>query len=86
MNDKDGTYYDVCATTKLEYYLHGLENLGQLLQVVGEIAAETGMQEWVMTHHGHRLRYCWPDAKMVVAGAMSEDDYIARNGIILTGE
>ena len=81
MNDTDLTYYDICHADKLEYYLHGLENLTQLLQVVGEIVAETGMKDWVITHCGHRLQYSWTDARMVVAGEMSEDEYIARNTI-----
>ena len=43
MNDTDGTYYDVCKTAKLEYFLSGLESLTQLLEVVEDISAETGM-------------------------------------------
>ena len=74
---------DICTSDTLEYYLRGLDNLTQLLRVVGEIAAETGMQDWIITHRGHRLQYNWKDAKMVAAGAMSETEYIAHNTISL---
>ena len=67
MNDTDGTYYDICQASKLEYYLHGLDTLTQLLQVAGELVAETGMQDWIITHRGRRLRYCWQDAKAAIA-------------------
>lgn len=65
--------------SELEYYFNGLKNLTQFLQVVEEISAETGMNDWVMTHHGIRMEYCWQDAKAVIRGAMSEETYIARN-------
>lgn len=83
MSDCDGKYYDECRCARLEYYLSGLDNLTQLLQVVSEIAAETGMKDWTMTYRSCRLSYCWTDAKMVAAGAMTEDDYIARNAVAL---
>lgn len=79
MNDTDGTYYDVCKTAKLEYFLSGLESLTQLLEVVEDISAETGMGDWIMTHHGIRMKYDWTDAKAVIKGAMSEESYIERN-------
>ena len=63
----------------LHYYINGLENLTQFLQVVEEISAETGMSDWVMTHRGIRMAYCWQDAKAVIKGAMSEETYIVRN-------
>lgn len=81
MNDTDGTYYDICQASKLEYYLHGLDTLTQLLQVAGELVAETGMQDWIITHRGCRMRYCWQDAKAVAAGAMGEEEYIRRNSL-----
>lgn len=66
-------------TSSLEYHINGLENLTQFLQVTQEIAAETGMQEWIMKHHGIRMRWNLPDAKMVIAGLESEEWYIGRN-------
>ena len=49
--------------SELHYYINGLENLTQFLQVVG----------------GIRMAYCWQDAKAVIKGAMSEETYIVRN-------
>ena len=72
MNDYEDNY-------ELQYYFNGLENLTQFLQVVEEISAETGMSDWVMTHRGIRMAYCWQDAKAVIKGAMSEETYIVRN-------
>ena len=65
--------------SELHYYINGLENLTQFLQVVEEISAETGMSDWVMTHRGIRMAYCWQDAKAVIKGAMTEETYIGRN-------
>lgn len=67
--------------SELHYYLNGLENLTQLLQVTQEIAVETGMQDWVMVHRGTRMRYDWQDAKAVISGLMDEKWYIGRNKI-----
>lgn len=67
--------------SELHYYLNGLENLTQLLQVTQEIATETGMQDWIMVHHGERMRYVWQDAKAVISGLMSEKWYIDRNKV-----
>ena len=53
----------------LEYYFNGLENLTQFLQVVEDISTETGMSDWIMTHRGIRMAYCWQDAKAVIKGA-----------------
>ena len=55
--------------SELHYYINGLENLTQFLQVV----------DWVMTHRGIRMAYCWQDAKAVIKGAMTEETYIGRN-------
>ena len=63
----------------LEYYFNGLENLTQFLQVVEDISTETGMSDWIMTHRGIRMAYCWQDAKAVIKGSMSEETYIGRN-------
>ena len=79
-------WYDSCKSCKLEYVLHGLDTLPRFLAVVGEIAAETGMEEWVLTWHGVRLAWNWKDAKAVDAGAMTEDEYMARNVIGLPGK
>lgn len=81
MFDTDGTYYDIFRTAKLEYFLNGLENLTNLLEVVEDISVETGMSDWIMTHHGIRLAYCWTDAKAVIKGAMTEEEYVRRNRI-----
>ena len=81
MTDSQGRRFDGCRCAKMEYCISGIETLGQFLAVVGEIADETGMQDWTLTYHGCRMSYCWTDAKMVAAGEMSEEDYIRRNGI-----
>ena len=52
MTDCDGKYYDECRCARLEYYLSGLDNLTQLLQVVSEIAAGTGMIPAELEYHG----------------------------------
>lgn len=67
--------------SELHYYLNGLENLTQLLQVTQEIVAETGMQDWVIVHRGERMRYDWQDAKAVISGLKSEKWYIDRNKV-----
>lgn len=69
--------------SELQYYINGLENLTQFLQVVEEISTETGMSDWIMTHRGIRMAYCWTDAKAVIKGAMSEEAYIRHNRLLL---
>lgn len=81
MFDTDGTYYDICTTSKLEYFLNGLESLTNLLEVVEDISVETGMSDWIMTHRGIRIKYDWTDAKAVIKGAMTEEEYVRRNRI-----
>lgn len=66
-------------TSTLTYYLSGLDNLTQFLQVTEEIATETGMHDWQMKHRGIRMRWNWQDAKAVISGKMSEEAYIERN-------
>lgn len=65
--------------SELHYYLNGLENLTQLLQVTQEIAAETGMQDWVMVHRGTRMLYNGQDAKVVISGLKDEEWYMEKN-------
>ena len=72
-------WYDRCEACRLEYVLHGLDTLPRFLAVVGEIAAETGMEDWVLTWHGVRLAWHRWDAKTVDAGAMTAEEYIQRN-------
>lgn len=69
--------------SELHYYINGLENLTQFLEVVEDICAETGMSDWIMTHRGIRMAYCWQDAKAVIKGAMTEEAYIERNRLLL---
>lgn len=78
MNRPDD-WYDSCKSCKLEYVLHGLDTLARFLAVVGEIASETGMEDWVLTWHGVRMAWNRWDAKAVDAGAMTDEDYIRRN-------
>lgn len=67
----------------LTYELCDIENLYYLLSVVQEIQAEQGMRPLSITYRGHELTYDSLDAAAVLKGAMTEDDYIARNGIAL---
>lgn len=67
----------------LTYELNDIENLYYLLSVVREIQAEQGMRPMEMKYLGYRLSYDSIDASAVLKGAMSEDDYIARNIIVL---
>lgn len=67
----------------LTYELNDIENLYYLLSVVREIQAEQGMRPQEMTYRGYRLSYDSISASAVLKGAMSEDDYIARNAIAL---
>lgn len=63
----------------LTYHISGLDNLTQFLQVTEEIATETGMHDWQMKHRGIRMRWNRLDAKAVIQGEMSEDEYMQRN-------
>ena len=81
MTDCDGKYYDECRCARLEYYLSGLDNLTQLLQVVSEIAAETGMIPAELEYHGVRLSYNSIEANAVIKGSLDEQVYIERNKI-----
>lgn len=72
-------WYDRCEACRLEYVLHGLDTLPRFLAVVSEMAAETGMEDWVLTWHGVRLAWHRWDAKAVDAGAMTAEEYIQRN-------
>lgn len=65
--------------SSLIYHFNGLDNLTQFLQVTEEIATETGMHDWQMKHRGIRMRWNWQDAKAVIQGEMSENDYVQRN-------
>ena len=67
----------------LTYELNDIENLYYLLSVVQEIQAEQGMRPIDMTYRGYLLRYDSIDAAAVLKEAMSEEEYIARNGIAL---
>lgn len=67
--------------SELHYYINGLENLTQFLEVVEDISVETGMSDWIMTHRGIRIKYDWTDAKAVIKGAMTEEEYVRRNRI-----
>lgn len=78
-------WYDRCEACRLEYVLHGLDTLPRFLAVVGEIASETVMEDWVLTWHGVRLAWNRWDAKAVDAGAMTAEEYMARNVIALPG-
>ena len=68
---------------QLTYELNDIETLYYLLSVVREIQAEQGMRPLYITYRGHELTYDSIDAAAVLKGAMSEDDYIARNIIVL---
>lgn len=67
----------------LTYELNDIENLYYLLSVVREIQAEQGMRPHEMTYRGYRLGYDSLNAAAVLKGAMTEDEYIARNIIAL---
>lgn len=66
----------------LHYYINGLENLTQFLQVVEEISAETGMIPAELEYHGVRLSYNSIEANAVIKGALDEQVYIERNKIV----
>lgn len=70
----------------LTYELNDIETLYYLLCVVREVQAEQGMRPREMTYRGCLLWYDSLDAAAVLKGAMTEDEYMARNGIDPTGE
>lgn len=67
----------------LTYELNDIDNLYYLLCVVREVQAEQGMRPREMTYRGCVLRYDSLDAAAVLKGAMTEEEYLARNGIAL---
>ncbi len=68
---------------QLTYELNDIENLYYLLSVVREIQAEQGMRPLDMTYRGFLLRYDSLDSAAVLKGAMTEEEYIARNTIAM---
>lgn len=67
----------------ITYRLENIDNLRYLLCLVQELSGETGMKPSELEYHGHTLGYCKTEADAVIKGAMSEEDYIARNIIAL---
>lgn len=67
--------------SEIHYYLSGLKDLHELLQVVDEIRVETGMNPDVIKYRDKRMTYNHNDAKSLKAETMSEKMYIDRNQI-----
>ncbi len=66
---------------RVTYTVHNTNSLAFLLQVIVEIHQETGMDECFFTYKGEEVDYQWTDAKGVIRGAISEEEYIARHRI-----
>lgn len=65
----------------IRYELENIDNLRHLLCLVQELSGETGMQPVELEYHGYWIEYVKDDAYAVVKGAMTEEEYIARNCI-----
>lgn len=64
---------------EIHYYLSGLKDLRELLQVVDEIKAETGMIPDVIKYRDKRMTYNHDDVKSLRIGIMNEEMYINKN-------
>ena len=67
----------------LRYDLENIDNLRYLLCLAREFFTETGMLPAELGYHDVPLSYNSIEANAVIKGAMTEDDYIARNSIAL---
>lgn len=67
----------------ITYRLEHIDNLRYLLCLVQEMLCETGMEPYVLEYHSYTLAYTKRQADAVIKGAMTEDEYIAKNMISL---